>query len=409
MAAFLDDLMSGLNSDQGLLGLAMLSAAAPKERRATIGEGLLSGMSLVNQRRLQREEQAMREKEMRMREQDFGLRQRMSGLQEQQILQAIAAQKLQQQESERQLSRNRAIEALPAQFVTPGVKPDTMDNRDVGQPGEQRVPSQGFDLAGYANAMMAFDPKTALAYQQLLKKDTKPIKLGKDDRLIAPDSYRTIIDALPDAGKQSPLAQLISEMSALPPGHPARKTYEQAILKASTHQPQVSVSYGAPVAGVGPDGNPVFFQPSKDGSAPSIVPGVRPPAPKLGEGQQKQVSGIDALGSAIDEYVKALGTWKKEDALNANKRAQMGTFYNNMMLQAKEAYNLGVLNGPDYQILQSVVRDPTSMMGAVTSNESLKFQANTLKRMMGKTRAAITKQPGGGSVIDEADAIIGGK
>ena len=41
-----------------------------------------------------------------------------------------------------------------------------------------------------------------------------------------------------------------------------------------------------------------------------------------------------------------------------------------MMLQAKEAYNLGVLNGPDFQILQSVVTDPRSLTGAFTSKES---------------------------------------
>jgi hypothetical protein len=40
-----------------------------------------------------------------------------------------------------------------------------------------------------------------------------------------------------------------------------------------------TVSYGAPVAGIGPDGKPVFFQTSKDGGPPSIVPGVSP-APK---------------------------------------------------------------------------------------------------------------------------------
>lgn len=37
-----------------------------------------------------------------------------------------------------------------------------------------------------------------------------------------------------------------------------------------------SVSYGSPVAGVDSQGNPVFVQPSKDGSAPYIIPGVRP-------------------------------------------------------------------------------------------------------------------------------------
>jgi len=38
----------------------------------------------------------------------------------------------------------------------------------------------------------------------------------------------------------------------------------------------VTVNYGAPQAGVDAQGNPVFFQPSKTGGAPSIVQGVAP-------------------------------------------------------------------------------------------------------------------------------------
>lgn len=43
-------------------------------------------------------------------------------------------------------------------------------------------------------------------------------------------------------------------------------------------------NYGSPMAGVDAEGKPVFFQPTKTGGAPSIVPGVRP-APKEGTGQ----------------------------------------------------------------------------------------------------------------------------
>lgn len=81
----------------------------------------------------------------------------------------------------------------------------------------------------------------------------------------------------PDKPVQTDLAKLIAEMQALPPGHPMRGVYENAIRKATTHQPGVSVSYGAPVAGVDKDGKPVFFQPDRAGGAPAIIPGVAPP------------------------------------------------------------------------------------------------------------------------------------
>ncbi len=46
--------------------------------------------------------------------------------------------------------------------------------------------------------------------------------------------------------------------------------------KKLNKQEGVTVNYGAPVAGVDAQGNPVFFQPSKGGGAPAIVQGVAP-------------------------------------------------------------------------------------------------------------------------------------
>lgn len=49
------------------------------------------------------------------------------------------------------------------------------------------------------------------------------------------------------------------------------------IATGEAHGQGVSVTYGAPVAGVDPQGNPVFFQPPKGGGAPAIIQGVKPP------------------------------------------------------------------------------------------------------------------------------------
>jgi hypothetical protein len=128
------------------------------------------------------------------------------------------------------------------------------------------------------------------------------------------------------------------------------------------------------------------------------VPGFSKP---LGEGQKKQVTGIDALSSAIDEYKSELGKFSGSALLSPDKRAAMGTKYNNMMLQAKEAYNLGVLNGPDYDILQSVIADPSSIKGAFISNDALKNQASELDRLMRGTRAAVVN---GGKPLQSSSA-----
>lgn len=114
----------------------------------------------------------------------------------------------------------------------------------------------------------------------------------------------------------------------------------------------------------------------------------------MGEGQKKQLSGIESLNGAIGEYVSQLDKWGKFSVLSPTARAEMGTKYNNMMLQAKEAYNLGVLNGPDLEILTAVVTDPRSYTGVITSKEALKNQATELSRIMSKVTAPAVRDGG---------------
>jgi len=130
-----------------------------------------------------------------------------------------------------------------------------------------------------------------------------------------------------------------------------------------------------------------------------VMAGATPIGPKpekLGESAVTQITGVNNLRNAITDYRNQLKTFKTMDPMNPNTRAVMGTFYNNMMLQAKEAYRLGVLNGPDYTILQSVVRDPNSLQGMITSNAALDKQAAELDRIMTKiaeTTAAGSRTP----------------
>jgi hypothetical protein len=100
----------------------------------------------------------------------------------------------------------------------------------------------------------------------------------------------------------------------------------------------------------------------------------------LPEGATKQVTGATNLKDAITNYQNTLKGFSTLDMVNPDARATMGNAYNNMMLQAKEAYNLGVLNGPDYAILQSVVKDPTKLNALLVSKEALQNQATDLSK-----------------------------
>jgi hypothetical protein len=131
-----------------------------------------------------------------------------------------------------------------------------------------------------------------------------------------------------------------------------------------------------------------FVTPPSGGQGPSFtpVPGADKPmkAVKPGEAYLKQQAGVNNVVSALDDYINELKTFGGTDIVNPDARAKMGTVYNNALLQAKEAFNLGVLNGPDYSILQQTLTDPASMRGAITSNDAMKAQAEKLQELMRK-------------------------
>ena len=126
----------------------------------------------------------------------------------------------------------------------------------------------------------------------------------------------------------------------------------------------------------------VWASPKSQNVTPATIGGQQLMGTKgnLPEAATKQVTGATNLKDAINNYKTKLEGFSTVDMANPNARASMGNAYNNMMLQAKEAYNLGVLNGPDYQILQSVVKDPTSAGALLVSKKALNEQATDLAK-----------------------------
>lgn len=117
---------------------------------------------------------------------------------------------------------------------------------------------------------------------------------------------------------------------------------------------------------------------------------------ELSSEQQKQVTGAQNTVNAINEFKKELETFdpRSLDSLSPSARAKMQTKYRNMQLQAKEAYNLGVLNGPDLTIIEQLVADPTSYKGAYIGKQGIDAQASELSRIvtdMGKTASTKPK------------------
>lgn len=181
-----------------------------------------------------------------------------------------AAKKAQQEEEERKaIMAQRALQArmLEAQFADQqrarqeAQRQAELEERfrlSIPSPQGQALQALGTDASPtMANAarMPQVDPRNQFLFEALqarqikpmeyltsTQKDQTPIKLGANERLLDPRTNRVLVDAMPDPAKLSPVAQLMTEMNALPPGDPRRAIYQSAITKATTHQPATTVT-----------------------------------------------------------------------------------------------------------------------------------------------------------------------
>ena len=116
-------------------------------------------------------------------------------------------------------------------------------------------------------------------------------------------------------------------------------------------------------------------------------------ASKMPEAQAKQVIGAQNTVNAIKEFRDSLSGFTVTDAANPTKRADIQLKYRNMQLQAKEAYNLGVLNGPDLAIIEQLVQDPTTVTGIFTGKKAIDKQASELSRIITDMGNVAAKRP----------------
>jgi len=132
-------------------------------------------------------------------------------------------------------------------------------------------------------------------YAPVVDESGKYIQFGKRG-----GTRTSTVAAKKDETKGSQLAQLIAERANLKPGDPAIAYYDAAIAKETTRPTGAvtNVYSGSVVAGVDEEGNPVFFQPSKGGGEPAIVPGVRPAPKGMNENQAKAAGFADRIAEA---------------------------------------------------------------------------------------------------------------
>lgn len=264
-------------------------------------------------------------------------------------------------------------------------------------------PSAGpsFDQNAFLNRLSGIDPLTSLDWRAKLAKQTPQLTVSKPGDIARDPVTGKVLWQNPEdkaAGdKDIALLEMIHGK-----GTPAfMAAAAQLAQKRTTHQPGVSVSYGQPVAGVDAQGNPVFFQPSKGGGAPAIVPGVKP-APqnrdtKLpAELQRMQIAG-DAMGKLLTDYEGMLDKHNPRDPMvqaNPTVRAEMQSLKRNLELQFKELQALGALAGPDIEIMRQALSDPFSMQGAYYGRDGLKAQVRQARVLLKNRNDAVLRSQG---------------
>jgi hypothetical protein len=147
------------------------------------------------------------------------------------------------------------------------------------------------------------NPGAVLPY--LMPKPKGEIKLGPNETLLGPD--RNPIFTAPPAPKEpnlTELEKLIAARDRMAPTDPNRRLFDLKINKLTTRDAPISINLTPPMAGMGPDGQPVFFQTPKQGGAPVIVPGVRPM--KDVDGQTPENAGKIAMAQQAIDGVKTL-------------------------------------------------------------------------------------------------------
>jgi hypothetical protein len=110
----------------------------------------------------------------------------------------------------------------------------------------------------------------------------------------------------------------------------------------------------------------------------------------------KSTESYQNMDDALTNYKAKLSTFKGTDILSPSARADISSAYQNSLLQAKEIYKLGVLNGGDERILKGIINNPLDIKSLIIPKEALLKQATDLQGIItrnNKNLAAVNKQP----------------
>lgn len=104
---------------------------------------------------------------------------------------------------------------------------------------------------------------------------------------------------------------------------------------------------------------------------------------------------FDAVDSALGRYEKLLKEGGPSLLGVAGAPTKLSSAYQDTLLELKELFNLGVLNGPDLELMQKTLADPNSLKGAAThAMGGLQPQIDLIKEKLKGARAQLNQNYG---------------
>jgi hypothetical protein len=160
-------------------------------------------------------------------------------------------------------------------------------------------------MQGVVSGNPRIAPLANAEYAQLTKV-REPLKLGAGDTVYDPNTGKAMFSAPPKPPMGEQYVYELYRKQKLDAGEKALPIEQFMLNQKIAARPPAAVTYGAPVAAVDSNGNPVFIQPGKAGGPPSVMPGFTPPAEKLRPIPATVNAGIIQNNATLGKINKAL-------------------------------------------------------------------------------------------------------
>jgi hypothetical protein len=143
-----------------------------------------------------------------------------------------------------------------------------------------------------------------------------------------------------------------------------------------------------------------------------------PKEEKVPQAYRDRADKLQNVSDAVNNYATVLKDYKAGDIINPMRRGQFANAHATAVLQTKELFNLGVLNGGDEKILNKVIASPVDFSAAIVPIATIKQQAADLQGVIDRANKNLAKTYGQSVIplnpanaprsntLDAADAIL---